>query len=83
MDCNSQLYINTGIRIGVKREMRSPCHNECALLLLISNFISFTGHRPTKVGWARTGLIDPIQGTSISIPFPNKQERIILSYHKS
>ena len=34
MDCNSQLYINTGIRIGVKREMRSPCHNECALLLL-------------------------------------------------
>ena len=53
MDCNSQLYINTGIRIGVKREMRSPCHNECALLLLISNVISFTGHRPKWDGHER------------------------------
>ena len=79
MDCNSQLYINKGIRIGVKSE---TCHNEC-MLLLISNFISFTGHRPNKIGWARTGLIDPTQGTSISIPLSNKQERKILSYHKS
>ena len=29
------------------------------------------------MGRARTGLIDPIQGTSISMPFSNKQERII------
>ena len=73
MGCNSQLYINTGIRIGVKREMRSPCHNECALLLLISNFISFTGHRPTKMGWARTGLIDPYRVPPSLYPFPTSK----------
>ena len=75
MDCNSQLYINMGIRIGIKSETSSPCHNECMLLLLICNFTSFTGHRPKWDG--TNGTHRSIQGTSISIPFSNKQERII------